>query len=170
MSELLKVGAKAPDFTLPSSAPAAAGGPSETVSLHDFPGKNIILVFYPADWSAVCGDELAVYNQILPMFEKLNAVMLAISVDSVFCHQAFKENRGFKMDLLADFHPKGATAKVYGVYDGNDGFCDRAIFVIDKDDTIRYSFISPLGVNPGAAEILKTLKEIENKKGETQNA
>ncbi len=169
MSELLKVGAQAPDFTLASSAPGAAGDAGKTISLRDFPGKNVVLVFYPADWSAVCGDELAVYNEILPMFQKLNAELLAISVDSAFCHQAFKENRGFKMDLLADFHPKGAVSKLYGVYDENDGFSDRALFVIDQTGAIRYSFISPMNVNPGAGAILKTLKEIENKKGETKN-
>lgn len=169
MSELLKVGTKAPDFTLASSAAAAAGEAGKTVSLHDFAGKNVILVFYPADWSAVCGDELAIYNEILPMFEKLNAVLLAISVDSAFCHQAFKENRGFKMELLADFHPKGAVAKLYGVYDEKDGFSERALFVVDKTGAIRYSYLSPMDVNPGASEILKTLKEIENKKGEAQN-
>lgn len=163
------MGAKAPDFTLPSSAPAAAGDVGKTVSLRDFAGKNVILVFYPADWSAVCGDELAVYNEILPMFQKLNAELLAISVDSAFCHQAFKENHGFKMELLADFHPKGAVAKIYGVYNEKVGFSERALFVIDKGGVTRYSFISPVEVNPGASEILKTLKAIENKKGEAQN-
>lgn len=169
MSELLKVGTKAPDFTLASSAAEAAGEAGKTMSLRDFAGKNVILAFYPADWSAVCGDELAVYNEILPMFEKLNAELLAISVDSAFCHQAFKENRGFKMEMLADFHPKGAVSKLYGVYDEKDGFSKRALFVIDKTGAIRYSFISPMNVNPGAGEILKTLKEIENKKGEATN-
>ncbi len=169
MNELLKVGVKAPDFTLAGSAADAAGEAGETVSLHDYTGKNVILVFYPADWSAVCGDELAVYSEILPMFQKLNAELLAISVDSAFTHQAFKENRGFKMKLLADFEPKGAVAKLYGVYDEKDGFAERALFVIDAGGTIRYSFISPIDVNPGASEILKTLKEIENKKGEANN-
>ena len=169
MNQLLKAGAKAPDFTLPSSAPGAAGETGKTISLGDFAGKNVILVFYPADWSAVCGEQLAVYNEILPMFENLNAELLAISVDSAFCHQAFKENRGLKMELLADFHPKGAVSKIYGVYDEKDGFSERALFVIDKTGEIRYSFVSPIDVNPGAGEILKTLKEIENKKGEAKN-
>ena len=131
MSELLKVGAKAPDFTLPSDAPGAAGGASENVSLKDFSGKNVILAFYPADWSKVCGDEFTLFNEVLPMFQKLNAELLGISTDSVFCHQAFRENRGFKLRLLADFHPKGAVAKDYGVYDEKDGFAERALFVID---------------------------------------
>ncbi len=169
MNELLKVGVKAPDFTLAGSAADAAGEAGETVSLRDYTGKNVIIVFYPADWSAVCGDELAVYNEILPMFEKLNAELLAISVDSAFSHQAFKDARGFKMKLLADFEPKGAVARAYGVYNDKNGFDERALFVIDKDGVIRYSYISPMNVNPGASEILKTLKEIENKKGEAQN-
>lgn len=167
MSELLQVGQTAPDFTLQSSAPKAAGESGASVSLHDFKGRNVILAFYPADWSAVCGDELAVFNELLPMFQKLDANLLRISVDSAFSHQAFKDDRGFKMDLLADFEPKGAVAKQYGVYDDKDGFSDRALFVIDQDGVIRYSFVSPMDVNPGANEIIKTLKEIGAGKGDT---
>jgi peroxiredoxin len=167
MNELLKVGQTAPDSTLARSAPRSAGGMEETASLSDFRDKNIILVFYPADWSAVCGDELAVYNEMLPIFQKLNAEMLGISVDSAFCHQAFKDDRGFKMDLLADFEPKGAVAKQYGAYDQEHGFCDRALFVVDAEGVIRYSYVSPIDVNPGANEIIKTLKEIKSKKGES---
>src|SRR5947209_770327 len=103
MSELLKPGREAPDFTLPSEAPDRAGASSRSVSLSSFRGKNVILIFYPADWSAVCGDELAIFNEIVPLFEKLNAVLLGISVDSVFCHQAYRNERGLKMTLLADF-------------------------------------------------------------------
>ena len=169
MSALLPVGQTAPDFTLPSSAPKDAGESGDTISLHDFKGKNVILAFYPADWSAVCGDELAVFNQMLPLFQKLNADLVGISVDSAFCHQAFKDERGFKISLLADFEPKGEVAKQYGVYDDKDGFCERALFVVDQDGVIRYSFISPMNVNPGANEVLKTLKEIEANKGDTHN-
>ena len=168
MSELLKIGEKAPDFNLPGDAPEAAAG--ETISLRDFRGeKNVILVFYPADWSSVCSDELAVYNEILPIFERLDAVLLAISVDSPFCHRAFKENRRFQMKLLADFEPKGAVARAYGVYDEKNGFSERALFVVDKAGIIRYGYVSPVDVNPGANEILKVLREIENKKGEAKN-
>ena len=170
MNELLKVGQTAPDFTLASSAPEVAGETANSVSLHDFKGKNVILVFYPADWSAVCGDELAVFNQMLPLFQKLDADLVGISVDSAFCHQAFKDDRGFKMSLLEDFEPKGAVAKQYGVYDEKDGFSERALFVIDAGGVIRYSFVSPMDINPGASEILKTLKQIGANKGDTKMA
>ena len=90
MSELLKAGEKAPDFTLASHAGAGAGSAEDKISLKDFSGKNVILVFYPADWSSVCGDQLTLYNELLPMFEKENAELLGISVDGMFCHQAFK--------------------------------------------------------------------------------
>ena len=151
---------------LPSDAPEAAGeSPKGVVSLHDLRGKNVILAFYPADWSSVCGDQLTVYNQMLPLFEKKNAELLGISVDGVFCHKAFKENRNLGMKLLADFEPKGAVSKLYGVYNDKEGVSERALFVIDKDGVIRYSYVSPVDVNPGANEILKTLNEIEENKG-----
>lgn len=172
MSKVLKAGEKAPDFTLASHAGAGAGSQKDKISLKDFSGKNVILVFYPADWSSVCGDQLTLYNEILPMFEKENAVLLGISVDGVFCHQAFRENRGYKMTLLSDFEPKGAVAKKYGVYREEDGFTERALFVIDAGGTIRYSYVSPMDINPGAKEILKSLREIqaeENGKGATTN-
>lgn len=165
MDKLLQASQIAPDFTLASNAPHNAGEAQQTVSLHDFKGENVVLVFYPADWSAVCGDELALFNEILPMLQKLNTQLLAISVDSSFCHAAFKQERGFRMDLLSDFEPKGAVSKRYGAYNEQCGFSERALFVIDAQGIIRYSFISPMDVNPGANEILKTLKEIQSNKG-----
>jgi peroxiredoxin len=166
MNKALEVGTEAPDFTLPSDAPAAAGeAPTEFVSLRELRGKNVILAFYPADWSAVCGDQLTVYNQMLPLFQKMNAELLGISVDGAFCHTAFREARSLGMKLLADFEPKGAVARLYGVYNDKDGVSERALFVVDKDGVIRYSFVSPVNVNPGANEILRTLNEIEANKG-----
>jgi len=100
-------------------------------------------------------------------------VLLGISVDGQFCHGAFRENRGYKMTVLSDFEPKGEVAKKYGVYRNGDGFSERALFVIDKNGVIRWSYVSPIGINPGAKEILQTLKEIqisENAEGEKANA
>lgn len=168
MNKLLPVGATAPNFTLPSSASGAAGQDGQAISLHDFKGRNVILAFYPADWSAVCGDELALFNEVLPLFQKYNADLLGISVDNAFCHAAFKDDRGFRMSLLADFEPKGAVSRQYGVYDDKDGFSKRALFVIDAQGIVRYSFISPMDVNPGANELLKTLKEIKANGGKSQ--
>lgn len=173
MGELLKMGKTAPNFTLPSHVGENAGDVEDKITLSDLRGQNVILVFYPADWSAVCGDQLALYNELLPMFEKQNAVLFGISVDGQFCHGAFRENRGYKMTLLSDFEPKGEVAKKYGVYRDGDGFTERALFVIDKDGVIRWSYVSPIGINPGAKEILQTLKEIqggETAEGEKANA
>lgn len=173
MSELIKAGDHAPDFTLPKHAGSAAGDSGEMFTLSEMLGRNVVLVFYPADWSSVCGDQLTLYNEILPMIEKLDAELFGISVDGVFCHQAFREDRGYKMTLLSDFEPKGEVARMYGVYRDGDGFSERALFVIDKEGTVRYSYVSPIGVNPGANEILRSLREIQSAgdgKGEEANA
>lgn len=161
MSDILKAGTVAPDFALQSTAGTSAGEAGETVKLSELKGKNVILAFYPADWSAVCGDQLALYNELLPSFEQLDAELIGISVDSAFCHQAFRENRNLKMHLLADFEPKGEVAKKYGVYRDADGFTERALFVIDHNGIIQWSYLSPIAVNPGANHIIEALKEIQ---------
>lgn len=161
MSNILEAGMVAPDFTLQSSPGTSAGDPGEAVKLSDLKGKNVILAFYPADWSAVCGDQLALYNELLPAFKKLDAELIGISVDSSFCHHAFSENRNLKMTLLADFQPKGAIAKKYGVYREEDGFTERALFVIDSEGIIQWSYLSPIDINPGANHIIEALKEIQ---------
>jgi len=162
MGNPLPAGEKALEFKLPSHVGENAGDVQEIFSLNELRGKkNVVLAFYPADWSAVCGDQLALYNELLPVFEKLDAELFGISVDSAFCHGAFRDARGYKMTLLADFEPKGKIAKLYGVYRDGDGFSERALFVIDKEGTIRWSYVSPMEVNPGAQDILKTLREIQ---------
>ncbi|MHC4434139.1 MAG: redoxin domain-containing protein [Planctomycetota bacterium] len=140
----------APDFTLSS-------GPGETISLGDFRGQPVILVFYPADWSPVCGDQVVLYNEILPIFQDYNAQLLGISVDGVWCHAAFARDRNLTFPLLADFEPKGAVAKAYGVYREEEGTSERALFVIDAEGIVRWSYVSPVGVNPGADGILAAL-------------
>jgi len=152
---ILAPGNRAPDFTLKASS----GG--ETISLSDFRGQPVILAFYPADWSPVCGDQLALYNQVLPEFERYNAQLLGISVDSVWSHKAYAESRNLKFPLLADFHPKGAVGRLYGAYDEETGEEARDLFVIDGDGVIRWSHHSPWGINPGAAGILSALDELE---------
>ncbi|GAC1446699.1 MAG: hypothetical protein NVSMB56_07860 [Pyrinomonadaceae bacterium] len=127
----------------------------------------MILAFYPADWSPVCGDQMAFYNEILSEFEEHDAVLLGISVDGAWCHQAFAEARNLKMHLLADFEPKGAVSKNYGVYHAARGFSERALFVIDKDGVIRWSHVSPILTNPGADGILKALESLGNGKEAT---
>jgi peroxiredoxin len=157
----LPIGTKAPDFTLRTT-------PDQKVSLSDFKGRNVILAFYPADWSPVCGDQLALYNEMREQFENFNASLLAISVDGIWCHLAYGKDRNFHFTLLSDFEPKGEIARLYGVYRQQDGTTERALFVIDGEGVIRYSYVSPVGVNPGAAGILKALRAITSKEGETQ--
>jgi peroxiredoxin len=146
----LKAGDTAPDFTLPST-------PDQKVSLSEFRGQPVVLVFYPADWSPVCGDQLALYNELLPEFSASGAQIIGISVDGIWCHIAFGKDRKYHFPLLSDFEPKGAVARQYGVYREHDGESERALFVIDAVGVIRWSHVSPIGINPGADGILKAL-------------
>jgi peroxiredoxin len=152
-SSALPAGAPAPDFTLYTT-------PDQTVSLSDLRGQPVILAFYPADWSPVCSDQMALYNEILPEFHRFGAQLLGISVDGKWCHNAFCESRNLKFPLLADFEPKGAVAQSYGVYRMPDGLCERALFVIDADGVITWSYVSPIGINPGADGILNALEAL----------
>jgi peroxiredoxin len=149
---VLQPGLVAPEFELHST-------PEKTIRLRDLRGRPVILVFYPADWSPVCGDQLALYNEILPEFERYNARLVGISVDGAWCHRAYAESRRLRFTLLSDFEPKGAVASAYGAYDRTEGTSKRALFVIDAQGTIRWSHLSPVGVNPGADGILAALEE-----------
>jgi peroxiredoxin len=153
MATILSAGTKAPDFTLHATA-------DQSLSLRELRGKPVILAFYPADWSPVCGDQMALYNEILPEFRRFGAELLGISVDGVWCHAAFAKDRRLHFPLLADFEPKGEVARRYGVYRPADGTSERALFVIDDEGTIRWSYCSPVAVNPGADGILRALEEI----------
>jgi peroxiredoxin len=147
---MLDINITAPDFQLNAT-------PDQKFSLSELKGKNVILAFYPADWSPVCGDQMALYNEMLRYFAKYNAEILGISVDGKWCHAAFREIRKLHFTLLADFEPKGAVAKKYGVYDEKEGRSERALFVIDGNGIIRWSYLSPVGINPGADGILEAL-------------
>jgi len=151
MSGPLRAGTPAPDFTLHTA-------PDKTVSLRDLRGHHVILAFYPADWSPVCGDQMALYNEVLSEFQRHDAELMGISVDGAWCHLAFARDRRLRFPLLADFEPKGAVARRYGVYRARDGFTERALFVIDRDGIIRWSYVSPTDVNPGADGILRALE------------
>jgi peroxiredoxin len=120
----------------------------------------VILAFYPADWSPTCGDQLALYNEVLPEFQRYNAALIGISVDGVWCHAAYSKARNLHFPLLADFEPKGAVAKMYGAYTPSVGMSGRALFVLDGKGTIRWSYLSPMGVNPGADGILAALEAL----------
>ena len=153
---MIAIGTDAPDFELCST-------PDKKLKLSELRGKKIILAFYPADWSPVCGDQMALYNETLKFFSKHNAQLLGISVDSKWCHLAFSQNHNFHFHLLADFEPKGMVAKLYGVYDEKKGECQRALFVVDEKGIIRWNYLSPVGINPGADGILEALEKIDKK-------
>ena len=146
----------APDFQLKA-------GPERSLSLSDFRGRPLIMSFYPADWSPVCSDQMALYNQVLPEFQRYGAEIVGISVDGVWCHAAFAADRNLHFPLLSDFEPKGEVARQYGVYDDETGESKRALFVIDGEGVIRWSYVSPVDVNPGADGILTALDAIAAK-------
>lgn len=154
-SQALAAGTRGPDFTLHST-------PDQTVSLSDFRGQPVILAFYPADWSPVCGDEVTLLNEVLPEFKRFRAELMGLSVDGAWCHLAFARDRKLRFPLLADFEPKGAVARQYGVYRRQDGVAERALFVLDDEGIIRWSYVSPIGVNPGADGILNALESLPN--------
>ena len=153
MSNILSAGTPAPDFTLHVT-------PDQMLSLKELRGRPVILAFYPADWSPVCGDQMALYNEILPEFHRFNAELMGISVDGVWCHAAFSRDRKLHFPLLADFEPKGAVSKLYGAFRDGEGVSERALFVVDKNGTISWSYVSPIAVNPGADGILEALESL----------
>jgi peroxiredoxin len=150
---ILQPDTPAPEFSLRST-------PDQFVSLSEFRGMPVVLLFYPEDWSPVCSDELALFNEVLSDFERYNAQLFGISVDSAWCHMAFSDNRNLRFPLLADFHPKGEVAMKYGAYREQDGVASRALFVIDGEGIIRWSYLSPLGVSPAPNRALRALEKL----------
>lgn len=165
MSErrILQPDTTAPDFTLPSK-------PGQSLSLHELRGRPVVLVFYPADWSPVCGDQIGLYNEMREEFEAYNAQLVGISVDGSWCHKAFGEAKHLYFPLVSDFEPKGAVSRAYGAYDAESGMSKRALFVLDGDGIIRWSYLSPTDVNPGADGILKALESLTASTAATAHA
>jgi peroxiredoxin len=153
MAGILAKGTRAPGFTLHVT-------PDQTLSLDEFAGRRVILAFYPADWSPVCGDQMSLYNHVLPEFRRHGAELLGVSVDGAWCHQAFARDRKLHFALLSDFEPKGDVAKSYGAYRSADGVAERALFLIDEKGMIVWSYCSPIAVNPGADGILDALEAL----------
>jgi peroxiredoxin len=149
----LPPGTRAPDLELPST-------PDDERSLAEFRGRPVILAFYPADWSPVCSDQMALYQEVLPEFQKFDAQLLGISVDGVWSHLAFAKDRNLHFPLLSDFEPKGEVARAYQVYRAKEGTSERALYVIDADGIVRWSYVSPVNVNPGADGILRALENL----------
>ncbi len=130
---MIEVGQKAPDFKLPDHD-------GKDVSLADFAGRRLLLVFYPLDFSPVCTDQLTAYREIVPELDEAGVEMVGISVDSAFAHAAFREKLGVDTVLLADFEPKGKVASDFGVYLDGAGIAARALVLIDGDGVVEWVY------------------------------
>jgi peroxiredoxin len=153
----LPAGTPAPDFALRDAG-------DNQVSLGDFRGQPLVLVFYPLDWSPACSDQLSLYQSELDEFQKQGVQLVAVSVDSIYSHGAWAAVRQLDFPLLADFHPKGDVAKRYRVYRESDGFSERALFVVDGEGIIRYSYVSPqLHMVPSIYDLFEQLKGLASR-------
>ena len=149
----IAVGQTAPDFTLKDQS-------QNPVSLKDYRGKNVILAFYPLDFSPVCTKEHACFQEDFSQFQGLNAEVLGISVDSAWAHKAFAEKLGIQHKLLADFHPKGEVAGKYGLYLEDKGITNRATVIIDKEGVVRYIKVYDIPQQRENQELVEALKEL----------
>jgi peroxiredoxin len=149
----IEVGQKAPEFTLKDQN-------MKEVSLKDFHGKNIVLAFYPLDFSPVCSKEHACFKDDFSQFKGVNAEVLGISVDSAWAHKAFAEKLGINYSLLADFHPKGDVAKKYGLYLEDKGITNRATVIVDKEGIVRYVKIYDIPQQRENQELVSALSKL----------
>ena len=147
---MLEPGTEAPGFTLPDQD-------GNEVSLADFAGRRLVIAFYPLDFSPVCTDQLSLYQEVLGEIEAQDAALVGISVDSGYCHRAFREQLNLAMPLLSDFHPKGAVSAAFGVYSEKWGSAGRSLFLVDGDGVIRWSHRARGSEVPGANLIFDAL-------------
>ncbi|HYP48231.1 MAG TPA: redoxin domain-containing protein [Thermoleophilaceae bacterium] len=150
---MIEAGARAPGFTLPNQD-------GEEVSLSDFRGRTIVLVFYPSDFSPVCTDQLNVYQEVLGELEEQGVALVGVSVDGAYCHKAFQTDLGISIPLLADFHPKGEVARAYGVWAESHGVAGRALVMVGPEGEVAWSYRSPSPLEiPGANLIFDALDQ-----------
>jgi mycoredoxin-dependent peroxiredoxin len=150
----IAVGQSAPEFTLKDQS-------QKDVKLSDYRGKNVVIIFYPLDWSPICTNEHACFVNDLKQFEKLNAQILGLSVDSVWSHKAFADKMGINYPLLADFHPRGAVADQFGVYLGDKGITGRAIAIVDKTGKIAWLKNYDIPTVPDMKEVEAALQQVQ---------
>jgi peroxiredoxin len=149
---MVEPGTPAPDFSLPDQN-------GNMVSLGDFAGRKLMLCFYPLDFSPVCSDQLSIYQEVLPEIEAQGTELVGVSVDSAYCHRAFREHLNLTMPLLADFHPKGAMSRDYGAYQDDFGTDNRSLVLVGEDGVVRWSYASPSPKEiPGANLIFDALE------------
>jgi len=148
---MIGVGEQAPDFTLRNQD-------AEKISLSDFRGRKVMLVFYPGDFSPVCGDQLSIYQEVKPEIEAKGVELVGVSVDSFFAHKAFQEKLGIDTVLLSDFEPKGEVARAYDVYQERFGIAKRALVLVDEEGRVAWAYESPEDTQiPGANLIFDAL-------------
>jgi peroxiredoxin len=157
-TNVIQVGAAAPDFTLPSNQLNDAGKPGKPVTLSALRGKPVVLAFYPLDWSPTCSTEHSCMRSDLDAFAGVDAQILGISVDSAWCHKAFADHLELSYPLLADFQPRGAVAAQYGLYLQDKGFTARATVVVDRQGQVAWVKVQDLGQARDDAEIVAVLK------------
>jgi mycoredoxin-dependent peroxiredoxin len=150
----IAVGQAAPEFTLKDQD-------QKEVKLSDYRGKNVVIIFYPLDWSPICTNEHACFVNDLKQFQSLNAQILGLSVDSVFSHKAFADKMGIHYPLLADFHPRGAVAEKFGVYLADKGITGRAIAIVDKDGKVAWFKNYDIPVVPDMKEVSEALAKVK---------
>jgi peroxiredoxin (alkyl hydroperoxide reductase subunit C) len=149
---MIAAGEKAPDFMLRNQD-------GEEVSLADFQGRRVLLVFFPFDFSPVCTDQLSLYQEVKSDIEEQGVELLGISVDHPYAHKAFQETLGIDITLLADFEPKGEVAKAYGSYVDGIGMANRTLVLIDEDGIVEWAHESPsLGEMPSPQLILDAIE------------
>lgn len=148
---MIAAGTRAPDFSLPDHD-------GNEVSLSDFAGRRLVLCFYPLDFSPVCSDQLSLYQEVLGEIEAQDASLVGISVDSSFCHHAFRKHRGLAMTLLSDFNPKGEVCRAYGAWIDSVDHANRSLVLIDEQGVVSWSHASPTPLEiPGANLIFDAL-------------
>ena len=153
---MIAAGEPAPDFTLRDQD-------GEKVSLSDFRGQRVLLVFYPLDFSPICTDQLSIYQEVKPEIVEKGVELVGVSVDSFFAHKAFQEKLGFDTTLLSDFEPKGEVARAYGSYVEKMGFANRTLVLVDEDGKVAWTYESPNpGEFPGANVIFDALQETQS--------
>ena len=148
---MIQVGERAPEFSLPNHK-------GEDVSLSDFRGRRVLLVFYPNDFSPVCSDQLSIYQEVKPSLDAAGLELLGVSIDHSWAHRAFRKHLNLDFTLLADFHPKGEVASRYGAYLDDYGTANRSLVLIDSEGVVRWVHESPTPLEiPGANLIFDAL-------------
>ena len=149
---MIKVGEKAPDFSLPNHK-------GEQISLSDFRGRKVMLAFYPSDFSPVCSDQLSIYQEVKPDLDEAGLEVVGVSIDHSWAHRAFRKELNLDFTLLADFHPKGQVAELYGAYLSDYGTSNRSLVLVDPEGVVSWVYESstPLEI-PGANLLFDALE------------